>query len=245
MNNDQYDLRRVNLSKAAASLDRYNSANFFRYSFVRRFITVNDDVLEIGCGNTLPLYKILTGGPAARVNTYLGVDMCKFNAKNTIRASFKSEFNFVERWKELESPGISNGFDVIVHIEVIEHMKVELGEQMLQGCYELLRPGGKMLLTTPCYDGKKMLFGHIHEYTVPELHALIEKCGFVVENRFGTMMDIRHLNRLSALDHETAKAVATVHSYLKRYFDNDALSCFFAPLFPDYSRDCLWKCTKV
>lgn len=232
-----YDTRRINCKRSAQSLARTYSASFFRWSFARRFIFQYDDVLDIGCGVDRPLFDLLTGGPAARVNTYLGVDMCELKPTKNSRCSFKGEFNFVERWRELETPGISRGFDVIIHLEVIEHMRVKFGKMLLYGCYELLRPDGKMLMSTPVFDGKKQLFGHVHEYTVEELQGLLEETGFTVEQRFGTYMYLRHLNKQGAV-------VKIVRDRLKQYFDNDALSCIFAPLFPDYAKNCLWVCKK-
>ena len=234
-----YDLSRMNLKKAAANLNRDYSASFFRWSFVRRFVTLDHDVLEIGCGHNRPLYELLFNGIAQSVNTYLGVDMCELESTNLMRADFKSEFNFVERWKELVTPGISNGFDVIVHLEVIEHMRVKFGEELLRGCHELLRPDGKMIMSAPVFDGKRQSPNHVHEYTIPELQKLLEKIGFVTKRRFGTHMRISHLNK----SHDSF-AITYMRDELKEYFDNDALSCIFAPLFPDAASGNLWICEK-
>lgn len=232
-----YDIRRINCKRSAQSLARTYSASFFWWSFARRFITLNDDVLEIGCGVEQPLFSLLTGGPAARVNTYLGVDMCELKSTNNSRCSFKGEFNFVERWRELETPGIDRGFDVIIHLEVIKHMRIKFGKTLLYGCHELLRPDGKMLMSTPVFDGKKQLFGHVHEYTVEELQGLLEETGFTVEQRFGTYMYLRYLNKATG-------EIAFIRSHLRKYFDNDALGCIFAPLFPDHAKNCLWVCKR-
>lgn len=242
-NHKDYDLSRYNLKRAAASLDRYFSASFFRYSFVRRFITQFDDVLEIGCGFDKPMLNLLTGGPAAGVGTYLGVDMCPLKQSNNIRISFKGEFNFVEKWQKLLRPE-PDKYDIIIHLEVIEHMHSRFGPELLHGCYELLRPNGRMLMSTPCFDGKKQSSNHVYEYTVEELYKLVEDAGFTVKRRFGTKMHLKHLNSCAGLDQTTADAVLIVKDYLRRYFDNNALSCFFAPMFPDYADDNLWECEK-
>lgn len=238
-----YDIRRINCKRSAQNLARTYSASFFRWSFARRFVSQRDDVLEIGCGADRPLFSLLTGGPAARVNTYLGVDICELKQTNNMRCSFIGEFNFVERWQELWTSNVSSGFDVIIHLEVIEHMRVKFGEELLHGCHKLLRPDGKMLMSTPVFDGKKQLFGHVHEYTVEELQELLEKTGFTVEQRFGTYMYLKYLNNNSGgLESAT---IGTVRDKLKKYYDNDALSCIFAPLFPDYAKNCLWVCEKA
>ncbi len=151
--------------------------------------------------------------------------------------------SFVERYKELlkDRPG---GFDIVVHLEVIEHMKVEHGAKLLKACHASLKPGGVMLMSTPCYDGVRHAANHIHEYTVPELQAATEKAGFKVEKRFGTFMDIKHLGKADT-DRASKAAIAEVARALGQYFDNDAISNIFGPLYPDAARNNLWVCRRT
>ena len=234
----EFDTTQLKESGHGKTLGRDYSAHFFRWSFARRFITSKDHVLEIGCGEDRPLSKILTGGAAAHVNTYVGLDLNKLKESQSQRLRFIGEFNFAQDWKKLPKvvdnpPG---GYDVIVHYEVIEHMKVEHGLNMLKGCFALLKPGGHMLMSTPCYDGVRHAANHIHEYTVPELQKMTEKVGFKIEARYGTFMDIKHI--------KTVPTVKLMADALAAYYDNDAISCIFAPLFPDQARNNLWVCRK-
>ena len=242
-----YDTTQLHEAGHGRTLHRDYSAHFFRWSFARRFITAKDNVLEVGCGEDKPLSKILTGGAAAHVNTYVGVDINKLKASNSQRLAFHGEFNFVERWKELlkTRPG---GFDVVVHYEVIEHMRVDLGAKMLKACWSCLKPGGVMLMSTPCYDGKRHAANHIHEYTVPELQKAAEKAGFVVERRFGTFMDIKHIGKVDPwpvdANPQLRDAVKVLRTHLEEYFDSDAISNIFGPLHPDHARNNLWVCRR-
>lgn len=243
-----YDTTQLHEAAHGRTLHRDYSAHFFRWSFARRFITAKDSVLEVGCGEDKPLSKILTGGAAAHVNSYVGVDLNKLKPSNSQRLTFLGEFNFNDNYKQLlkQRP---EGFDVIVHFEVIEHMKVEHGAKLLKGCFECLKPGGVMLMSTPCYDGKRHAANHIHEYTVPELQKATEKAGFVVERRFGTFMDIKHIGKGPnneflpgfTVDNRMVKALREA---LEQYFDNDAISNIFGPLYPDHARNNLWVCRK-
>lgn len=251
-----YDTTQLHESGHGKNLGRDYSAHFFRWSFARRFIDTTDNVLEIGCGQDKPLSKILTGGASARVNKYVGVDLNKIKPSESQRLTFLGEFNFVERYKELLKGEFKEGFDVVVHLEVIEHMKAEYGTKMLKACFEALKPGGTMLMSTPCYDGKRHAANHIHEYTVPELQKVTEKVGFVIQQRFGTFMDIKHLKGVKVIKQalgdlgtvdtsiEFADAIHQVASKLGVYYDNDAISCIFAPLFADHARNNLWVCRK-
>lgn len=245
-----YDTTQLHEAGHGRTLHRDYSAHFFRWSFARRFVKPTDDVLEVGCGEDKPLSKILTGGAAARVNRYVGVDINRLKPSNSQRLTFHGEFNFVERWKELlkAQPG---GFDVVVHYEVIEHMRVDLGAKMLKACFQCLKPGGVMLMSTPCYDGKRHAANHIHEYTVSELQKAAEKAGFVVERRFGTFMDIKHLKAArqgktvpEGQSRETAMRIGELAELLGEYFDSDAISNIFGPLFPDHARNNLWICRR-
>ena len=246
-----YDTTQLREAGHGRTLHRDYSAHFFRWSFARRFITAKDHVLEVGCGEDRPLSKILTGGAAAGVATYTGVDINRLKTSESQRLTFHGEFNFVERWKELLK-GRKSGFDVVVHLEVIEHMKVAHGAKMLKACHAVLRKGGTMLMSTPCYDGKRHAANHIHEYTVPELQKAVEKAGFKVERRFGTFMDVKHIGK--ALPFSTAEgcedkeelrdAVRFVRSALEEYFDNDAVSNIFGSLYPDHARNNLWVCRR-
>lgn len=232
-----YDTTQLHENGHGKTLHRDYSAHFFRWSFARRYIKATHDVLEVGCGEDRPLSKILTGGAAAHVSTYVGVDLNKLKPSGSQRLTFLGEFNFVERYKELLKAKPA-GFDVLVHYEVIEHMKVEHGAEMLKACFKCVKVGGAMLMSTPCYDGKRHAANHIHEYTVPELQSAIEKAGFVVEQRFGTFMDIKHIKK------HPNKAIREVAELLEGYFDSDAISNIFGPLFPDQARNNLWVCRR-
>lgn len=233
----------------AAILHRDYSAHFWRWSFARRFVSMKDNVLEVGCGPEWPLAKILTGGIQRLVNSYVGVDLNKVKPTNSQRIAVLGEFDFVRRWRELEFDG---GYDVIVHYEVIEHMKVVHGRALLKACHALLRSEGIMLMSTPCYDGVRHAANHIHEYDVDELRRYVEAAGFDVLNRFGTFMDIKHIGKelptlpadCNLQPENLRKAVQIVKQRLEQYFDNDAISCIFAPLYPDTARNNLWVCQK-
>jgi hypothetical protein len=101
-----------------------------------------------------------------------------------------------------------------------------------------------LLLSTPVYDGKRHAANHIHEYTVPELQSYIEKAGYVVERRFGTFMDIKHIGKADPIGCSKA-AVLEVRKALEQYFDNDAISNIFGCLYPDHARNNLWVCRKA
>lgn len=244
-----YDTTQLHEAGHGRTLHRDYSSHFFRWSFARRFITAKHNVLEVGCGEDKPLSKILTGGAAAHVNHYTGVDLNKLKPSASQRLTFHGEFNFVERYKELLKAR-PEGFDVVVNYEVIEHMKVEHGANLLKAMFMATKPGGVLLLSTPVYDGVRHAKNHIHEYKVPELQAAIEKAGFTIECRFGTFMDIKHIGKAEPTMGQGSNsglldAVKVVRKALEQYFDSDAISNIFGPLYPDHARNNLWVCRKA
>jgi 2-polyprenyl-3-methyl-5-hydroxy-6-metoxy-1,4-benzoquinol methylase len=239
-----YDTTQLHEAGHGRTLHRDYSAHFFRWSFARRFITAKHNVLEVGCGEDKPLSKILTGGAAAHVNHYTGVDLNKLKPSASQRLTFHGEFNFVDRYKELLKVR-PEGFDVVVNYEVIEHMKVEHGAKLLKAMLLCLKPGGILLLSTPVYDGVRHAANHIHEYTVDELAKAITKAGFIVEERFGTFMDIKHIGKVVTNPPIIEDAIKAVKILLSKYFDNDAISNIFGPLYPDHARNNLWVCRKA
>lgn len=248
-----FDTTQLHEAGHGRTLHRDYSAHFFRWSFARRYIKAKDHVVEVGCGQDKPLSKILTGGAAAHVASYVGVDLNKIKPSNNQRLEFLGEFNFIDRWKELQKRR-PDGYDVLVTFEVVEHMHSRFMAPFMKAAFALLRPGGTMLISTPVYDGKRMAANHINEMTVPVLQKHIEKAGFEVERRFGTFMDVKHIGKefpgyrdADASDGKSAKlrdAIKLVRAELEGYFDNDAISNIFGPLYPDHARNNLWVCRK-
>lgn len=223
-------------------LHRDYSGHFWRWSFSRRLIKRADHVLDVGCGPEIPLGNILAGTVHPFMETYTGVDLNPLRATKNKRWRLEGEFNFVERWRELKRDG---GYDVATTFEVIEHMLPAHGHKFLAGIFALLKPGGRMLISTPCYDGVHHAANHIHEWTVPELREAIEGAGFEVEARYGTFMDVKYIGKADIGDADLSNAVGRTAKALGAYFDNEALSCLFAPLYPDYARNNIWVCRKA
>lgn len=233
-----YDQTQLRESGHGRVLARDYSAHFFRWSFARRYITAKDNVLEVGCGEDKPLSKLLTGGAAARVNHYTGVDLNKLKPSNSQRLTFHGEFNFVDRYKELLKAQ-PQGFDVLVCMEVVEHFHSKFMPKFMKNCFECLKPGGVMLLSTPVWDHVRMAANHINEMDIPTLQKHVEKAGFKVRRRYGTFTDIKVIGKVET-DRASKDAILEVRKALSEYFDSDAISNIFGNLYPDHARNNLW-----
>lgn len=238
----EYDTTQLHEAGHGRTLHRDYSSHFFRWSFARRFIKATDNVLEVGCGEDKPLSKILTGGAAAHVNTYVGVDLNKLKPSASQRLTFMGEFNIIDHWKEVLKLR-PEGFDVVVHYEVIEHMNNSHQLALLKACFACLKPGGVMLMSTPCYDGVRHAANHIRELTVGELQKMSEKVGFKVRRRYGTFTDIKVIGKVET-DRASKSSILEVRKALSEYFDSDAISNIFGCLYPDAARNNLWVCDR-
>lgn len=213
---------------------------FFRYGWVGKEIKQGMKILDVGCGQDQPLLYVL----GARIQTvpelYVGVDLNRIMKKSSVRwARIHDEFDFVNNGQQLIDK--YGPFDVVVNFEVIEHMGTEDGKVMLAKFFSALKPGGRLYLSTPVFDGQAAA-NHVHEYTIPELKAAIEEAGFTIANRYGTFASKYDIT--DAMN--KAKDIEAIKMYnrLEKWFGGDALSVVMAPLYPDASRNNMWVCVK-
>jgi SAM-dependent methyltransferase len=138
---------------------------------LQRFVSPEDDVLEIGCGRG---YTGLMLAPGVR--SFVGTDV--------------SEPALDEARELLASHGIANAtienvsaldlcarfgerrFDTAISVEVVEHLHPDDAAEHVAQVYELLRPGGKYVVVMPSrVDGP-------HDITREEFPVATEASGF-------------------------------------------------------------------
>ncbi len=102
----------------------------------------------------------------------------------------EKEFGIKVIRKYFEQSGLQNEtIDVIVSCHVIEHVPDPFS--FINKAFELLKPGGELILETPTYDSLmfKLLKhrersvrcnGHLYFFTKKTLTGLVERCGFKV-----------------------------------------------------------------
>jgi SAM-dependent methyltransferase len=214
----------------------YTEELALKYGWVHREIKQGMSILDIGCGQDQPLLYVL----GARIQTvpevYVGVDLNPIRNKSRVKwADIHDQFDFVNNWKRLDD--LYTPFDVCVCFEVIEHMSPEDGAKMLVGIRSLLKPGGLLYLSTPVFNGLAAA-NHIHEYRADELNNAIVAAGFDVKQRYGTFASKPDIKP------KLSTAEVDVYNRLEKWFGGEILSCIFAPLYPDASRNILWVCQK-
>jgi len=226
--------RQVDLSSLRANahgrwVHRDYGAHFFRWGFAGRYVDGKTEVLDVGCGTDCAMIDILTHPRNVVPKRYIGVDLNRKPHKTPSRqwATLLWEFDFLARYAELGQ------FDRVVCFEVLEHLYQPDGLQLLAGLRACLKPAGKLLLSTPVFNGKAAA-NHLHEWGVKELEAALSDTGLLTMTRFGTFASLNELN------HVIEPAHREVLDRLAAYYSNEVLSCFLAPLYPNASRNNLW-----
>ncbi len=100
-----------------------------RLPFILSYLKDGEKVLEIGAYN-----RALEG----RIKKYYPHILYK---SMDIDPTYPHDYSSLEEIREQ--------FDVILLFEVIEHLNVEEGREMVGGIYQILHPGGRVIMTTP------------------------------------------------------------------------------------------------
>lgn len=237
----RYDTTQLRETGHGKRIHRDYAAHFFRWGWASRFVqSGKTKILDVGCGQDLPLVKILTASLSTVPAEYVGVDLNRIAKKPGISWVTKiyDEFDFPGGgWETIVAErGI---FDLISCFEVVEHMHREDGLRLLSGIVGCLADDGRALVSTPVYDGKKMAANHIKEYTIAELQELIEEAGLEVVERFGTFASWNVIKKVCTADERK------LLEETGRFYGHDVLACFLAPKYPDASRNNAWVLKKA
>lgn len=90
---------------------------------------------------------------------------------------------------------IREPFDVIFLFEVIEHLDLDEGIRLLKSSYDLLTPGGRLILTTPnIFNPNRFWRDATHRvaYCYDELGGILLAQGFEIREMYRTYSDAFH-----------------------------------------------------
>ncbi|GJL53178.1 MAG: hypothetical protein NPIRA02_03100 [Nitrospirales bacterium] len=143
-----------------------------RYKFVARLIKKTDRVLEIGCGSGLG--SVFLSQFCSHVT---GMDV-----KNTEIAEARAlnpRDNVEFQMGDVFDVEASQRYDVVVALDVIEHMPVEQGHQLVAAMAGHLHPSGMTVIGSPSlysyqYQSALSKASHVKCYDQEELLNLIE-----------------------------------------------------------------------
>lgn len=217
-------------------------AHLFRWQHVLRIADIGMKILDVGTGpgELFETFYRNRYKPAR----FLGLDIRKKMIEENIKkwGHHGAEFKAIDVVKD--DWDFKDDWDLIVSFELMEHLGKHNVQIVLQKIHEIATPKTLILISTPCYNGKDIAANHIIDGEIGEL-TFNEMKGelnplFEINEVYGTMAsiaDYKHkLNEHPNLEY--------IFKKLHNYYDSNALSIIFAPLFPEQSRNCIWKVTK-
>lgn len=160
-----------------------NILRFLRYKQAEKHIRNGDSVLDIGCGyEGYFLHKIKD-----KISKGVGYDA-------GVKKSVSKKITLKEGFIKKIIPENSGSFDCVTALAFIEH--VENPEKLIKDAYRVLKPNGKLILTTPHKKFKSILellssLGLISKEEISDhkiyfinetLNILLKKSGFNKKN---------------------------------------------------------------
>lgn len=156
-----------------------------KFARVREEIAPGSRLLDVACGPGTFIGSLPAGISCT------GIDIAKAQIDYA-----HAHYATTERRFALMAPGnlpvASDSFDVVTIVELIEHITAAEAAQLFTECRRVLRPGGKIVVTTPNYAclwpalefltnrlGKVSYEDqHITKYRAPSLRELFHTAGF-------------------------------------------------------------------
>jgi len=186
----------------------YDWAHLFRFFITAAMIKKNDmNILDVGCGEAV-LRRILRRGNRVGKFNYVGVDIRKNVIKKAALDVGKHPAAFFvadirKSWRFLNS----ESFDLVVAMEILEHLNRKHAEDFLLRCRQSMKDDARLVVSTPHYGKKKLtertkskikhnerkhvFEHHVYEYKRKELRKLFKKMGFKIVGEYGTGTQIK------------------------------------------------------
>lgn len=142
LSEEQHTQKRVNtkLHKKGNLSDYYREAHF---SSIQKALVSGDICLDLGCG--LGDFAVILGN---YYNKVIGTDLSITALQYAVNYHKNSRSAFLAA-NACEQPFKNNTFDFVLLSEVIEHILSEESQGAINEIFGILKPGGKVLITTP------------------------------------------------------------------------------------------------
>lgn len=180
----KWDGQRETLDDLSAAVN-YNR---WIYGILRPYL--GKSILEIGCGTGNITGFLAQHGRVLATDLHPGY---LSSAKNRLKKVKNITYRKINLDDSLSSLRPFNP-DSIICVNVLEHISDD--QRVLEECYKLLPPGGKLMLFVPAlqflFGTMDKSYGHHRRYDRSELMLKIEKAGFKIEY-------CRYLNLLGIL----------------------------------------------
>jgi SAM-dependent methyltransferase len=143
--------------------------------YLKRFRNRPDPILEMGSGIGLFL-------EACRENGITSVGL-EYEHEG-VEAAKAAGLRAIQHDLAFDVPFPDATFGAVFSNQVIEHVPRPAQERMISEAFRVLRPGGQVLIISPCrhYEPARLDKYHIALLTPSELKAMVEAAGFVNVN---------------------------------------------------------------
>lgn len=143
-----------------------------RYKFASRMMKKDDNVLEIGSGSGLG--SIFMGQHCKSVT---GIEIKKTEVDEACKINRRDNVTF--RHLDFFEMNSESKYDIIVAMDVIEHLDYELGKKLVEKTRHHLTQNGLLIIGTPSiysyeYQGALSKASHVKCYDKEELIAMME-----------------------------------------------------------------------
>jgi len=172
-----YDSYQAHKSYSTPELKQKHIRQFDRDFWRLTICDTYNSVLEIGCGSG----QFLSYLRHKKVTDFLGIDQDQALA-DFIPPEVKDHFK-VQTVEQLLGEDDRRSFDRIVLLDVLEHFSPDDGVALLRSLFEILNPGGSILVRLPNIEspwGAKFQYGdltHKAAYTPTSLRQLATAAG--------------------------------------------------------------------
>ena len=246
----------IEQAEARGFIHRDYIAHCLRWTHVAKYLHLqarykSARIIDIGCGKDMPLVRMLYTSRLAP-KQYLGIEYNKMEIPDMFKnSSFKPELiSGTDFTKIAHDPSVhlkmTDGhyacgyeFNYSTCFEVLEHVEPIKAIEILQHLPKFLSENSVSWFSTPCWDEKVgAAANHVNEMTYQAFGSLLEEMGYKILKHWGTFASIKdYKKQLNGLEDTFDK--------LREYYDSNYLATIFAPLFPEYSRNCIWETQYV
>ena len=136
-------------------------------------LAVGMDVLDCACGRGYGSFIL-----ASSAHSVLGIDLSQRSLEVARQLFSRQNIEYLQH-DVLEVNGLGRRFDLITAFEIIEHIPARMTEKFLSNLSAGLKPGGRLLLSTPNhnvvrYSGMTIPEYHVNNFSPSRLRTTLE-----------------------------------------------------------------------
>lgn len=246
-----YQMRNFYKQFADGFFSSLDVMNYIQHHKAVMMMKKGDRILDVCCGRglLLPLIRWYR----REIDEYVGVDVEPRNISEQRRWSgmrriddFEGYYPFkishiVASCEDMDQHLKHASFDFAVYTASIEHMQREVGYRSLQNCFNLLKPGALLFLSSPNTMEKKNPYdtqyaAHLYEWDLQELSEAVLQVGFEIVDAFGLVGKVKDFERFIDSRSEAEKVW---YYKLKKYLPSPWLMAFVPILYPEAAAEVL------